>query len=358
MSLSSACDSEDTDGGSATSGEMSSAGETPAGETPAGETPAGETPAGETPAGETPAGETPAGEVTAGTMTQMGLPMDELIAQVATSTCNAINRCCNGSEIDLFWQGISNHPRLEDERDLYPPQTPYDPATCEELLARAYTVTPLGGWIEAVNRGFSTYDGVVAETCIAKLDEAACGQETVSAIFDGSCFGFQPPSGRDRSMFTRMSETGQECMAVADGASGSFFGTCDPETAWCASQGDNGNTITFAGELGQCVLAGTEGDGCGLFPEAAICTRGTTCSIDDTCVVEGDLATAGVDEPCFDSSTFISLAICADSYCDVLGTGTCLSLKMTGEACTGSDECVSKNCSEGQCIAREFCSGL
>ena len=354
LSLSYACDSEESGSGDETpTGGMSAGGVEIAGETPAGETPAGETPAGETPAGETPAGETPAG-----TMTEMGIPMEDLIAQVATSTCGALNRCCNGAEIDRFWLGISTHPRLEDESDLYPPQTPYDPATCEELVARAFTVTPIGGWVDAVNQGFSTYDGVAAETCIAQLDEATCGEETVAALFDGSCFGFQPASGRDRSMFTRNAAVGEACMAVADGASGSFFGTCNPDVGWCATEGPNGNGITVAGEIGQCVTAGAEGDACGLFPEAAICSRGTTCSIDDVCATEADLAEAGVDEACFDSMTFVTTAICVDSYCDVLGSGTCLPLKMVGESCVGSDECASFNCSEGVCIDRQFCGGL
>ena len=360
LSCSYACDSEEASstGGDTTPSGMEVAGESVAGETSAGETPAGTAPAGETPAGETPAGTTPAGETPAGTMTEMGLPMSDLIAQVATSTCGAIDRCCNGAEIDRFWLGISTHPRLEDESDLYPPQTPYDPATCEELVARAFTVTPLGGWVEAVNQGFATYDGVAAETCIAQLDNAACGEETVAALFDGTCFGFQPASGRDRSMFARASATGDACMAVADGSSGSFFGTCDPQEAWCATQGPNGNAITVAGEIGRCVRAGRDGDACALFPEASICARGTTCSIDDVCAAEVDLSEAGVDEPCFDSATFVTTAICVDSYCDVLGTGICLELKTVGASCVGSDECESFNCSEGQCIDRQFCGGL
>jgi len=46
-------------------------------------------------AGMMTAGEMTAGQMTAGMMTNTNLPIDQMIAQVAVSTCHAINRCCN-----------------------------------------------------------------------------------------------------------------------------------------------------------------------------------------------------------------------------------------------------------------------
>ena len=133
-------------------------------------------------------------------------------------------------------------------------------------------------------------------------------------------------------------------MAIPDGASGGFFGTCNGTQAWCATVDGDRNRITTAGEMGTCVAASQVGDPCGLFPSANVCARGTQCSVDGVCEAEAVVGPVGVGEPCWDTENFRELGKCQDSYCDLLGDGTCLPFKENGETCEGINQCLSYGC--------------
>lgn len=284
--------------------------------------------------------------------------LDALIDQIAVTTCGTLNRCCNGAEVDSFWQAISANPRFEEIAAELPPQVPYVAEECVATLTRVYTLAPFGGWIEAVNAGLSTYDADAAGACLAALENAECGQETLDTLFDGRCFAFQPPIGADRNAFSRNGAVGDECMTIADGASGGFFGTCDPTTAWCATVEEDRNRFTPAGERGTCVAAAQEGEMCALFPSATICARGASCSANDVCEVDDVAGSAVAGEPCWDTMNFRTLANCQDSYCDITGDGLCVAFKAEGETCATPVECQSGNCVDGVCDARAYCGGI
>ena len=287
-----------------------------------------------------------------------GVPIETLLQRIAISTCGAINRCCNDGEIDLFWSSISNHPRFEEINATLPPQTPYDPDNCEETVERAYDVAPFGDWIDAVDRGLASYDANAATTCLNALDAAACGQDLINTLYDGTCFAFQPPVSRNRNAFDRLGNIGDQCLSIADGAAGTFYGTCDPTNAWCATEVDDQKRITAAGALGTCVAAAQINEPCGLFPSATICARGSSCSVDGICEDTERVGTAMLGEPCFNTMTFTTLATCEVSYCDMTGTGHCEALKVNDDACIASYECLSGNCIEAVCSARSYCGGL
>ena len=194
--------------------------------------------------------------------------------------------------------------RFEDLRAELPPQVPATADNCVELLTTAYTFAPFGSWIEAVSAGLTPYNGAEADACLAALDSAECGRGVVDQLFEGDCFSFQPPIGQDRAPFSCAGAVGEPCMAIPDGASGGFFGTCDGTQAWCATVDGDRNRITTAGEMGTCVTASQVGDPCGLFPSANVCARGTQCSVDGVCEAEAVVGPVGVGEPCWGHREF------------------------------------------------------
>ena len=109
--------------------------------------------------------------------------------------------------------------------------------------------------------------------------------------------------------------------------------------------------------MGTCIATTANGEPCGLFPSAAVCGRGSNCSVDSICEAEPEAGPAQAGEPCWDSMTYTTLAYCVDSYCDVTGDGLCIETKEAGVACAAGFECLSNNCLDGVCDARTYCGG-
>ncbi len=285
-------------------------------------------------------------------------PVDDLIERIATATCEAMNHCCQGNEIESYWRSIANNPRFEEVADTLPPNAEYDPEGCTEQLSAAFEIAPFGGWVDAVRTGVVEYNADAADRCLETLANAECGEALNLALFDGTCFAFQAPVGAHRQAFERTSQIDDVCTALTDGTGGSFFGTCDPETSWCATvHADGRYGITTAGQQGVCVSAAGEGEQGGLFPSASGCQTGLNCNVDNVCERRIDPLPAQMDEPCYDAETYTLFGDCQTGFCDMLGTNTCQPLRDAEEACFSSFECASANCDNGVCSARVYCSG-
>ena len=125
---------------------------------------------------------------------------------------------------------------------------------CVDVLTTAYTYAPFGPWIDAVEAGLASYDANEADACLDALDNAECGQNLIDNLFTGQCFSFQPPIGEDRAAFGRNGAVGDACMTIPDGASGSFFGTCDGTQAWCATvDGERNRILRRHGHMRRCI---------------------------------------------------------------------------------------------------------
>ena len=120
--------------------------------------------------------------------------VDTLVERIATATCQVMNTCCQGNEIESYWRSIANNPRFEDVADMLPPNAEYDPETCVEDLSAAFEIAPFGGWVDAVRTGVVQYDAEAAELCLETLENAECGDELNQALF---CLLYTSPSPRD-----------------------------------------------------------------------------------------------------------------------------------------------------------------
>ncbi len=345
----------ETAAGETAAGETA-AGETAAGETVAGETVAGETVAGETVAGETAAGETAAGE-TAGTEMITGLPLNDLIPEVAAAMCQGLFGCCDMTDHESFLLSFQNTPRYEEVVDQLPPTVAFDENSCPSMIETILTAAPFGRWIEQVNEQRVSYDGDAAQSCLDTLNNAQCGDEFIAALYDGTCLSPFPPFGGEdqRKMFSRTATAGESCVALTDGQGGVIFGTCDPNTAFCCvRRDDNTCKIPEQNEVGECVAASDLGEPCSILPSAQVCATGKECGFESgVCEPATEYIDVQLGEECAEDYSFFG--ICQDSYCDVTGTGTCLPRKADGEACVFPDECEGGACTDQVCAVDSYC---
>ena len=290
--------------------------------------------------------------------------LDALVQRAATATCDAVADCCAAPEIELFFGGMANHPRLDAIADRLPPNAPLDVDTCPDLIAEAYQAVSLGSWIAAAEDGFVEFDIEAATTCLDALEAVACDESFAEAFFSGQCFGFTPPygAGQQRVSFGRIGNVGDDCIGLTDGAGGAFFGTCNPANAWCAQVQGEATRIVPDGENGTCVAASGVGDPCGfVFTPGSpstfqVCQQGLECNLENECSAP-NVGAIAMGDACYDSGEFTLLGDCVDSYCDILGTNECLALKDDGAACTDSFQCGSAFCNEGRCTVGQFCDG-
>ncbi len=282
-----------------------------------------------------------------------GEMLPDLIATVAQTTCDALFRCCDEQSRLDFWAVIRFSERAAEFRPRLPPDAEVDEDSCPEVLGAVYDVVPLGPWVAAALRGDVRFDEQAAGECLDTLDEAACGDEVAAALGDGTCFGFSPPygAGQRRSMFARDNDVGTACVALTDGVGGAFYGTCDPERAFCCDNSQGGCRIVGDGP-GVCAQAAQEGEGCGLFPEVTVCATGLDCGLDDRCVVPGDERFAA-GEVCAEG--FSLLGRCEESWCDIGGSNVCEPLHPLGGDCVLPYECQTGVCADGACAEPTFC---
>jgi hypothetical protein len=277
-----------------------------------------------------------------------------LVRQVAASSCGALFRCCDGASRQRYFASYQANLRLASLAGRFPPA---DEASCAALLEEALPIVPLGGWLSAVDAGLVAYDGAAAAACLQALDTAACGAPMREALFDGRCFGFNPPQGggEQRAMFQRTAVDGAPCRALNDGIGGGFYGTCNPAEAFCCYErpGSPGCALSNDAGTGTCRAVSAEGEACGVSP-LQLCATGVDCNpATGTCASSPDAA-LGNGQPCADGS-FNLLGDCAQGWCDLFGTRTCEPRKADGAACFGPDECAGGDCVLGRCAVNSVC---
>lgn len=272
------------------------------------------------------------------------------VVEVADALCSALFRCCDGSDVEQFFDGYATAPALADQAGTLPPTE----SACPVVVADLLDVQPFGDWVRATEAGRVVFVPSAYDACLDTLESAACGDEVRAALYDESCFGFA--AGAGRGMFDRTEDSGP-CSPLRDGVGASFYGTCDPSQAFCC-YGD-GCTNPYDGEnvprAGTCRPASGVGEPCSPIEPYQLCRTGLTCDGDTGRCEEPGVGPLAVGEPCADDDWSL-LGECVDSWCDLFGDRTCQPPRSDGEACLAPFECASGVC-DGTCVPNEHCSG-
>jgi hypothetical protein len=297
--------------------------------------------------------------MTAGVMggTEAGIPLSSLVDETAVATCDALLRCCDEQNVIDFFGPIINNPRYEDITGSLPPNVTVDATSCPDIMRSVFDVAPIGSWVRAVERGEVSYNGVAAATCRDELNSASCGEGVLNALYDGTCLSYSAPLGGDlqRKMFSRSRGVGESCGPVFDGVGGVFYGTCDPNVAFCCVRNDQGDCLPASSEetVGECVPVSAVGEACNAFP-AQLCATGFECGVDGFCE-ELNTTPLGLGELC--TENFSPLGECVDSFCDFGGSDTCIAYLAEGAECGFHFECETGSCIEGICQISNYCVG-
>jgi hypothetical protein len=278
-----------------------------------------------------------------------------LIPDAAAAVCGALFRCCDTESVVRYFEPYTLNDALAEFAPRLPPLAELSAEACPAVVADMLTVMPFGGWVEAALAGYVRLVPQAFDACLEALETAACGDDVTAALFDSTCFWIAPPSGGEeqRTLFARTGVEGTPCRSLNDGFGGVFFGTCDPDVAFCC-YGEAGacDFPEGASSEGTCRTAGAEGDACNQFP-LQLCRTGLDCAEDGVCRAPAQAPLAAGD-PCIDER-FNLLGECVDAYCDVFDTSRCVPRRADGEACRGADECLSRACLEGACGDPRFC---
>ncbi len=279
--------------------------------------------------------------------------LEGLVDEVARGLCGALYRCCDAASRASFFAPLRAAPQLAALRDRIPADGVLDRALCAPLLAEAYRVVPLGGWVRDALAGRVTFRPTEADACLARLADAPCGAAVSEALFDGTCFGFGAPEGgpAQRRMFARTDAEGAPCAAIGDGVGGAIYGNCDPTRAFCCG-GTAGRCAVVGSGTGTCRAVAALGEACGIAPELRVCATGNECDSGRCIAVAtaqlrtGDTCAMGVR----------LLGNCRDSFCDLGRSNRCVALARDGATCSLPYECQSGSCSAGRCAAATFCT--
>lgn len=288
--------------------------------------------------------------------------LSTLIDEAAEAVCAGLTRCCDDTAMAQFFGPIVEGELFESFRGRVPPMATLTEDECGDVLAEIYAIRPFGDWVEAASRGEVDFVESELDACLTELDEAECGAEMASRLFDGECLAFVAPNGGEsqRRMFDRTRTEGDACAPISDGLGAGFYGSCDPLLAFCCYRAPGSDDCAFpvAGAVGTCAAVADEGEPCayGSLP-LQLCATGLYCNDMGRCEAE---ATTPLDngEPCA-SAGFDILGECSDGYCDLLGTRECTARKANGESCTGGEECAGGECSGTPRVCRTsaFCAG-
>ncbi len=288
--------------------------------------------------------------------------LSTLIDEAAAAVCAGLTRCCDDDAMAQFFGAIVEGETFESFRPRVPPMASLTEEQCGDVLAEIYAIRPFGDWVDAASRGEVDFVESELDACLSELEDAACGAELASRLFDGECLGFVAPNGGEsqRRIFERTRTAGDACDPISDGLGAGFYGTCDPNVAFCCYRAPGSEDCGFpvSGAVGTCAEAAAAGEPCayGSLP-LRLCQTGLYCNDAGRCEAE---ATEPLDvgDECA-SAGFDILGQCTDSFCDLLGTRLCTARKANGESCSNAEECSGGECSGTPRICRTstFCAG-
>jgi hypothetical protein len=288
-----------------------------------------------------------------------GVPADALVAEAAAAWCGAVLGCCDGEDQSWAFSGWSYDDRVAHLHDRMPPTATLDAESCVALVSDILPELWMGQWLSAHEAGHVGYDGAAAEACLEELSTATCGAPVRDALLDSTCFANAAPAGgeQQRRIFERDATSG-DCVPIADGFGGLYYGSCDPTQAFCCLETSDGcNPFPVPGEIGSCTPAGQAGETCSDTWPIQLCATGLDC-LDGRCeALSSDALDLG--EACYDSSTYSLLGHCSTGWCDLFGSGVCEAPKPEGESCWGDEECATSHCDAVSltCAVNDICDG-
>jgi hypothetical protein len=280
-------------------------------------------------------------------------------AAIAEAVCEALFACCDTADMERYVAAMRATDSLAAFHDQLPPQ---DEASCVTTFTGVYDIAPFGGWMRAVEAGQATFVRSGFDACMEELTSASCGAPKRAALYDNTCFAFSPPVGGEyqRRMFDRTDGVGTSCAPLNDGVGAAFYGTCDPEVAFCCYENAENPDVGCAPPVdsdgnpraGTCAAVSPVGETCSAGFPLQLCATGVICGDVSICEEESD-ETLSLGDVCVEGFSF--LGECEDSWCDFLGTEKCEPLKAAGDDCLGGDECTTGYCGDGVCAVDEMC---
>ena len=284
---------------------------------------------------------------------------DNLIDRVAKSVCGALTRCCDTESQVSYFAPVADSEFLESYQNRFPTNAPLDYPACLNLMLDILPELYLGSWLSRVDAGEVTFNTDAAQTCLQNLDDATCGLSMRNALYDNTCFGLAAPYGDDevRKVFTRTGEENASCAAIRDGFGGLYYGSCNPQTAFCCipSESLEGSCSPYPSlsETGVCMRASQEGESCNEMP-LQLCKTGLYCDTETATCKRDVWATLELGDTCMEGFDF--LGECDKSFCD-FQTQICEPLKNEDEGCMYGSECVTGWCDQATqvCTANPIC---
>jgi len=286
----------------------------------------------------------------------------ELTRRAADAICGALYRCCDDGLVEYF-APYRDHELLDAYRNRLPPAAVLDEPGCRAVVEEMLDIVPLGDWVRAADAGTVTLDLPAFDACAATLASSTCGAQVRTALWDSTCLAFAAPAGGDeqRSFVRRTRTSGDPCSPVRDGLGGVFYGTCDPDQAFCcyAEAGQPGCQFPFDSDgtprPGTCAAAAAVGAACSIALPLTLCATGNECSSETATCIAPSTAALSLGAACVDGSWHL-LGECEDTWCDVLGSKLCEPLRDDAESCDAPEQCRSGRC-ESVCKPLELCDG-
>jgi hypothetical protein len=262
--------------------------------------------------------------------------------------------------MEEYFAVFANNELFTDYRDQLPPTANWSPSECQRVLNEMLSIVPFGSWLEQVKAGEVTFNAAAAAQCLEALS-APCSEALSAALLDSTCFAFAAPLGGDeqRRVFSRNKGVGEPCRPIADGFGALFFGTCDPTLAFCCVpvEGfEDDCAFPTASDEGICKAASGANEPCSDFDPTVLCRTGLECV---NFVCQAPVTTPlSLGDACWDDENFVNLGECRDSYCDIMGSNSCVALKDDSSPCDYGYQCRSGYCDQLACVENQFCTGL
>lgn len=284
--------------------------------------------------------------------------VDKLTARAAAEICTRLDECCASEDYDWYLGAYLSDERNMDLVAQLGDEPEWTLETCTSFLKPAMENTWVGSWLSAMDEGLVGYRAESVGECIESLREADCGESLRNTLLDPQCFGYYPPSGGEehRLIFERSAAAGESCAPIADGFGGLYYGSCNPEEAFCCVDTEYGcQPFPTEEDRGTCVTASKVGEACSSMP-IQLCVTGAEC-IEDVCT-EVSYDELQLGETCYNTEKYELLGYCKDSWCDMFGSAACEPLQQPGETCEADWECSTNWCdvSSAVCVENRVCA--